>query len=538
MSTLDQGLIDLDRRTFLALTVAGLASLPLASCSTNGPLGRKPNIVVVLADDIGPGDVGSIWRAHTGQSPVVPTPHIDQLVGDGMNFSRAYAPAPLCAPTRFAMLTGNYPYRKEGSPWGSWNPWTDTGIEPEHTTIANIARTGGYATAFFGKWGCGGQLYDSVTGEPFSRNELEQLDFSDPADFAHFTSIFKSANHHGFDHALELCRGIQTGPFAFFENGNWMPISEDSRFGRVGPDQHLVDKDLGPFSEIGDSNWDPRLVGPLLTAKATDYIRQRVIESPSEPFFLYFCSQAIHDPHTPPEHLGETPIAGTTPTAHGDMIAEIDAQVGALVTCLKESGIYDETLFVFTSDNGGLGSYNSLEPFGHDPTLGLRGAKGSVYDGGSRVPFVVTWPGVIEAGSHCPQPMVAHDIVATVDTVASPQSRHAQVKDSLSLLPVFSGEESTESREAILYQAKRKGEQHANWAIARGQWKLIFTSDRTSLAGLEPIALFDLSTNPEEDETENELQNERYEPIVRELTALLTDLRKSGRPTVIASGSR
>lgn len=529
---------ELDRRTFLALTAAGLASLPLASCSTDGASRRTPNIVVVLADDIGPGDVGSIARAHTGQPPVVSTPHIDQLVEDGMYFSRAYAPAPLCAPTRFAMLTGNYPYRKEGNPWGSWNPWTDTGIEPEHTTIANIARAGGYATAFFGKWGCGGQLYDSVTGEPFSRPKLEQLDFTDPADFEHFTSIFNAANHHGFDHAIELCRGIQSGPFAFFENGNWMPISEDSRFGRVGPAQHLHNQDLEPYDEIGDTNWDPRLVGPLLTAKATEYIRGRVSQHPSEPFFLYFCTQAIHAPHTPPDHLGETPIAGTTPTAHGDMIAEIDAQIGALVTCLKDSGIYEETLFVFTSDNGGFGPYNTLEPFGHDPTLGLRGSKNSIYDGGTRVPFVVTWPGVVDAGSHCPEPMVAHDIVATVDAIATPQTRDEKVKDSLSLLPIFSDDDTIDARDAILYQAKPKGQQQSNWAIARGQWKLIFASDRNSLAGLEPIALFDLRTNPEEDEMDNKLQVEDYQPIVRELTALFVDLRKSGRPTVIASSGR
>ncbi len=529
---------DIERRTFLALTIAGLAALPLASCSVDGTLRRTPNIVMVLADDIGPGDVGSIWRAHTGQPPVVPTPHIDQLIGDGMHFSRAYAPAPLCAPTRFAMLTGNYPYRNGTNPWGSWNPWVDSGIAPENTTIANIARTGGYATAFFGKWGCGGQLFDLMTGEPFSRTELEQLDFTDPADFEHFTSIFNAANHHGFDYALELCRGIQSGPFAFFENGRWMPISEDSHFGRVGPEQHLVRKNLEPFDEIGDSNWDPRLVGPILTAKATDYIRARVSEHPSEPFFLYFCSQAIHDPHTPPQHLGETPIAGTTPTAHGDMIAEIDAQVGALVNCLKESGIYEETLFVFTSDNGGFGTGNSLAPFGHDPTLGLRGSKNSVYEGGSRVPFVVTWPRVIEAGSHCPQPVVAHDIVATVDAITTPQIRDRKVKDSLSLLPIFSDDDATESREAILYQAKKQGQQHANWAIGRGRWKLVLRSESRSLAELEPIALFDLETNPEESETENKLQIKGYEPIIRELTALFVDLRKSGRPTVIASSGR
>ena len=134
--------------------------------------------------------------------------------------------------------------------------------------------------------------------------------------------------------------------------------------------------------------------------------------------------------------------------------------------------------------------------------------------------------------------MVAHDMVATVDAITTPQTRDRKVKDSLSLLPIFSDDNAIESREAILYQARKRGEQHANWAIARGRWKLVLRSELSSLAELEPIALFDLEANPEESETENKLQIKDYEPIVRELTALFVDLRKSGRPTVIASSGR
>ena len=414
-------------------------------------------------------------------------------------------------------------------------PWTDPGIEPENTSVARIAKEGGYATAFFGKWGCGGQIYHSVTGESLGPADFADLDFEDPVNYDLFRSLAFSANHHGFEYALELARGVQNGPFAFFENGEWLPLAGDSEFGRVGPEQHLVTNSLPPYSELGDSNWDPRRAGPTLASKAVSYLRTHIAERPSQPFFVYYCSQAIHTPHTPPEKLNETPIAGTTPTAHGDMIVEFDAQVGALVRCLKETETYANTLFIFTSDNGGFSSRNSLSALGHVPAHGLRGSKGSIYEGGTRVPFIVTWPDVIEAGTSCSDPVVAHDIVATIDELASPGLRSKQVNDSLDLLPILTGGESDTSREAILYQAKSKpGEDKLFfWAIRSEQWKLVLTSeDPQASAELTPIALFDLNTNPEEDEAANKLLVDTYAPIAHSLRALFVDLRESGRPTV------
>ncbi len=146
----------LSRRDFLKLVLAGIATIPLVSC-TRGATMPKPNIVVIFADDVGPGDIGFYHRQRTGMSPVIPTPNIDQMIADGMRFDDAHAPNSLCAPSRYSMLTGNYSFRNY-EPFGIWRPWKDPGIESNYATSARIAQKAGYATAFLGKWGCGGQL--------------------------------------------------------------------------------------------------------------------------------------------------------------------------------------------------------------------------------------------------------------------------------------------------------------------------------------------------------------------------------------------
>ena len=505
-----------------------MATIPFAGCAANNSTQRRPNVVVFMADDIGLGDIGFYHADRTGHDPVVPTPNIDQLIRDGIHFSNAYAPSSLCAPTRFSMLTGNYPYRNSrDKPFGVWLPWNDPGIEPKNTTSARIAQKGGYATAFFGKWGCGGELRNAKTGQPMSKIDLGEFEFED------FESLYKAANYHGFDYALELPRGIQNGPFAFFENGNWMPLEDGSRFGRVGPDQHLVGASLPPYDEVGDSNWNPATVGPLLAAKATEYIRSHTTDNPLQPFFMYYCSQGIHVPHVPSKTFGDKPIAKTTPSSHGDMLAELDAQVGALIDCLKETHSYTDTLFVFTSDNGGLGSrWNSLAEFGHDGTNGLRGAKGAIYEGGARVPFSCTWPTVIASGSESNELVVAHDIVATIAAIADPSSPTDQVMDSLDLLPILSGKSVKESHSVILQQSNKD---NSYYAIRRGKWKLIFSGSKRGIdEGLQPIALFDLANNPGEHESLNKVGDAAYQDLVLELSNLYLELRESGRATVVS----
>ena len=300
----------------------------------------KPNIVLVLADDIGPGDIAYYHKLRTGKEAIAPTPNIDLLIKQGIRFSNAHSPASLCAPSRFSMLTGNYPYRNKNGTFGVWASHRDTGIDPQFTTSARIAKKSSYRTAFIGKWGLGGQMYAKGTQKAFKGWGVDGIDFSQRA---------KGPNDYGFDYSCELPQGIQGVPFAFYENKKWMPLKKDSVLKLISPKQTMYDisrkhNDLGG---IGDSNWDPRLAGSVLTSKAIQFIEDHQKNHADQPFFLYYCTQAVHIPHTPPKELNGVKIAGSTPGVHGDMIRELDVQVGMLREALNKNGVADNTLFIF-----------------------------------------------------------------------------------------------------------------------------------------------------------------------------------------------
>ena len=222
----------------------------------------KPNIVVIMADDIGVGDLSFYHRQRTTREPAVQTPNLDRLVAEGMRFSDAHSPASLCAPTRFAMLTGNYPFRNYQ--YGVWTPWAKSGVDPTFTTSARIAKAGGYHTSFFGKWGMGGGW------------KTRKADFS---------LMDGGALAHGFDDACELPQGIQNEPFAFYENRKWMKLKPDSTLKTLDAEQtgYSISKKLKTRGGTGDSNWDPSLAGPILAAKAVAYIERHVLLQSGRP---------------------------------------------------------------------------------------------------------------------------------------------------------------------------------------------------------------------------------------------------------------
>jgi len=510
----------LNRRDFLRFVLAGLLAVPLTSCDNLG-LSPKPNIIVIFADDVGPGDIGFYHTQRTGQPAVVPTPNIDQMISDGIRFNDAHAPNSVCSPSRFSMLTGNYSFRNE-QPFGVWRPWSNPCIEPKYTTSARIAKEGGYATSFFGKWGCGGQLKEKDTDKFVTSENKENADYS---------QLFKSANYFGFDYALELPCGIQNYPYIIYEDSQWMPLEKDSELVWIGPEQHRSPERK---SGIGDSNWDPRQVGPILASKAVKYIEKQTAENQNQPFFMYYCSQAVHAPHIPPEELDGIAIAGSTPGAHGDMIHELDTQVGMIINCLKETGVYENTLVILTSDNGGLFFPDSdLTMAGHDSSNGLRGSKGQIYEGGSRVPFIAVWPNRIKPATESNEPIVAHDIVATITAITGQRIPKVVIKDSINLLPLFYGEPKAKGHEVVLQQASNdKMPYGPHYAIRRKEWKLILLApDKENVKDLKPVALFNLATNPYEDENLNLVDKEQYKSLVKELLEEYLLIRETDKAT-------
>lgn len=229
---------------------------------------QRPNVVVVLADDLGPGDIGFYHRQRTGEKELIPTPNMDRLIAEGMRFDDAHSAAPLCAPSRFGMLTGSYSYRNY-KPFGVWGSWEKTGLAPRFTTSGKIAQAAGYATAFFGKSGMGGdfKVVDAET-------DFAWKDRYKKYDLARRTN---GPNQWGFDYSFELPSGIQNHPFAFYENGQWMPLKPDSEWKMIGPKQNAYDisRKHNDLTQVGDSNWDPTLAGPLLAEKPKPLLSDR-----------------------------------------------------------------------------------------------------------------------------------------------------------------------------------------------------------------------------------------------------------------------
>ncbi|UZJ44003.1 arylsulfatase [Marinimicrobium sp. C6131] len=489
-------------KTHAKVALAALLSSTtlLSACVQSGQAtveARKPpNVVFILADDVGFGDLGS----YGGK---VPTPNIDRLAEEGMRFTDAHSPAALCAPSRFSLLTGSYPYRN-GRPGGSWDVNNSSGFSANgdrtdagrHITVAEVMREAGYKTAFFGKMHLGGTVYNE-DGEPIrEKDKLNTKDFSRGFD--------DGLNEHGFDYWLGLPSGIQHEPYAFFENGKFKPIDPsnpaDNSSTRLYRDGFYRISDNG-LSEIveaahvparGDVDYDSSQVGIQLTNATADFITSHVENNrrtgSDQPFMVYFSSQAIHVPHTPPFDFDGDPssideqVYGKTGAMTSDVLYELDLQVGKILETLEAQGVADNTLIFFTSDNGAL--WPRITHYGdpsHDNNGPLRDYKASIYEGGHRVPFIAKWGdgtpanSVIRPGSVSDQLIMGLDWVATMYEMTGVPMQKDQAMDSISLLPVLTGEqdESDPLREFAIYQAGFA----YDGAIREGDWVLVVDKD-------------------------------------------------------------
>ncbi len=435
-----------------------------------------PNVVFILADDVGYGDLG----VYGGK---VPTPNLDQLAQEGMRFTDAHAPAALCAPSRFSLLTGSYPYRN-GRAGGTWDVNNSSGFSHNgdrteagrHITVAEIMQDAGYRTAFFGKMHLGGDVYNKDGELIRKKDKLNTMDFS--------RGVGDGLNEHGFDYWLGLLSGIQHEPYAYFENGKFKPVDPDkpadNSSTRLLNDGFYKVSGNG-LSEIveakhvparGDVDYDSSQVGITITNGAVDFIDRHLAKNEKNgedrPFLLYFSSQAIHVPHSPPFDFDGDPstideqVYGKTGAMTSDVLYELDLQVGKIIEKLEQEGIADNTLIIFTSDNGAL--WPSITHYGdrtHDNNGPLRDYKASVYEGGHRVPFIAKWGDGTDAGSVIApnsvsdQLIIGHDWVATMYELTRTNMAEDQAKDSSSLLPILTGEqpEGEPLHEFILYQA-------------------------------------------------------------------------------------
>ena len=468
---------------------------------------KQPNIVLIMADDIGQGDIGFYHTDYTGKKPVIPTPNIDKLAREGMIFTDAHSPSSLCAPTRFSMMTGNYAFRNEQANWGAWGSKKYQRFDDAYTTIGRIAQQGGYTTAFFGKWG------------------MEGLMEGYPKEYSGFEQTTLGPEYYGFNYSYWMPDGIQFHPYLHYENSQWVKLKPDSKIVKVSfeltkyPESWRERDREGP----GDSNWDPTIVGPILAEKAVGFIDRQ--KNTNKPFFIYYCSQAVHEPHNPPAKLGETTIAGKTPSAHGDMIWELDVQVGELVKALKKNGMFENTLFVFTSDNGGLKGSEFDHTPGHDTSNGWTGNKSLIWEGGHRVPFIAVWPGHIAPGSKSQVSIVGHDMVATVAALAQVPTEGLNLQDSKNLLPTLTMSNDQPVHDYLIHRASKGKDFY--YAIRMGDWKLIAqTKGKDKWETLYPTGLYNLKQNRQETEKTNLMgkagNTQRVDDMMKKLKEILS----------------
>lgn len=473
---------------------------------------KQPNVIVILADDIGTGDLSHYRKLHSNNI-ILETPHLDNLAEQGMVFTNAHSPASLCATSRYAIMTGNSCFRST-KPWGVWSGYSESAIQKGQLTLGRLMKQANYNTAFFGKWHIGTGFPRKDNSEVmFVSNQQEKRNPKVPVDI---TKIIYGPKQLGFDYSLSLPAGIQNTPYAIYENHEWLKLRKDSKI-RVIDQEFYNQLGVDHFNKPGwgDSNWDPSEMGPLLAKKGVEYIAKHAHQE--KPFFMYYCSQAVHTPHAPPSEINGVKIKGSTPSKHLDMVKELDQQVGMLITELKKQGVYENTVIIFTSDNGGLGSDIISESYkaGHRPSDIYRGAKNQPYEGGHRVPFMVVWPERIKKNQSSNQPILGLDIMATLAGITNQNIGKTVARDSHNLLPVLKNQKNAKTHEFLMIQGGSKNE----YVINKEGWKLILQVDRKSkdYVNAKAIGFFNLNDNVTERKENNYINDPKYKTQIESL---------------------
>jgi arylsulfatase A-like enzyme len=455
---------------------AGLAAAVLISAGVPASA-APPNIVLILTDDMGWGDL----RANNPGAKVV-MPNLELMAQNGMRFTNAHTSAAHCAPTRYAVMTGNYQWRGRLS-FGTWNHQEASQILPGQKTVADLLRSAGYATAFVGKLHMGGDFFAKGTST-ITRDE-SKVDYSRP--------FGNGPRAHGFDYSFPLLEGIQSAPYAYFENDRLVGDASQLRqwaAGKYGRSTILA-------SGIGMPYWDSSKVGGDVYARAVGFLdRHRANHGTSKPFFLYYSASQAHSPFTPPDSfLGKAVRGASKLCARNDMLYELDLVIGGLVSKLRAQGQLANTLFVFTADNG---SNNNCGQDTSGPDF--TGIKGEIGEGGHRVPFVVRWGDgssfVIPKGTVRNQLIGVTDITATLAALAGVAPGAEQAKDSFNMLPVWRGQrgDSAPVRTHLIAEARYEGTVQVapKFAYYEGNWKLVI---RRNGSVFTPIALYNLATD-------------------------------------------
>ncbi|WP_114748439.1 sulfatase family protein [Pleomorphovibrio marinus] len=510
-------------------TFSGLLFLLLSQACThkpNLPTDRlTPNIVFIFADDMGYGDISGL-----NSESKIRTPALDQLIHEGMVFTNAHASASVCTPSRYGLLTGRYAFRTPEAAKGIWG-FSPVVIEPDKETLATLLKREGYTTGIVGKWhlGLGWQTKDGKDAALDPATGYSNVDYSlpirsGPADF-------------GFDYSFIHPASLDIPPYLFIRGLNVvdtaMVLTTDIYPRRKENTEYAWDKkhtdDLAVYWEKGvwwrqgemSRSFRIEDCHETLVAEGLGFIERQVQDNPDSPFFLYLPLTGPHTPWIPSEkNKGQSGIG-----LYGDFVLDIDEVVERVRQSLIDHDILENTILVFASDNGAYWPEVEIELHEHDSNAGRRGQKGDVWDGGHRIPLIISWPGIVQGGAENNSLISLTDFMATFSEMADQSIAEGQGEDSQSFWSILNGTSHQSPRQDMVHHSSRNF-----FSIRHGGWKYIEglgSGGFTDPAVIQPKEggptgqLYKEDTDPQEQEN---LFAEHPE-IVAELAARLDKIR-------------
>jgi arylsulfatase A-like enzyme len=481
--------MNLTLKLFL-LSFAFFAGVALHSAS------GQPNIVYILADDLGYGDVQALNPEH-GK---IATPQMDQLAAQGMVFTDAHSSSSVCTPTRYGIMTGRYNWRsrlQSGVLFGFDQPL----IAPDRLTVAGLMKEQGYKTAMFGKWHLGLGLL-RPDGKP-TKGKVAQVKGVDWS-----ARITGGPVDLGFDYWYGIAASLDMPPYIFIENDHFVgECTTMKAFHRRGP---------------AHADFDAVDVLPEIGRRAAEYISQQKAD---QPFFMYIPLSSPHAPIIPTKDWAGKSGLGK----YGDFVMNTDAVVGQIVSAVDESGLAENTIVILTSDNGcsKVADIPALKAQGHFPNGLYRGSKSDLWDGGHRVPFIVRWPAGVKAGTSSDETICLTDLMATCAELTGAEMPETAGEDSVSFLSALKGESIVSTRKGVVHHSVG-----GKFAYREGKWKILLTKGsggwtKNNTPDEFPAQLYDMEADP--GETTN-LYGTHPEIFQRLLANLESDVKR-GRST-------